>query len=378
MKVDEAKEDLRIGIQEQASSSKPVSGGKLNAPVSPKDDGHKQKMDMLSLSGQVFRPAFNAPVLPVQVRLNFGSKDSDGSFSSPEQVLKHLVSESATSNDVVAASGVPSAMHAVSGMAGVGKTTALIGISHDADLRKHFSDGILYMSLGAEASEETIVSELDYIMQATGATTRAEKVKSTSSLVEAVSIATIWFSVRRILFLVDDIRAFPGRPERYLPDLKGVLRECPESRMAISTRNVTIAANLGSHVDFGARELRGRVSIAIFSSHAVPSANRDCPGPIIRFNNGQCQNVLGILDLCSGLPIALALTGKAVASRVASGLNFEYACRTYLEELSEEINLGASVLEAAIDFSLRAVAEKIETVPTYSILFKKCTGVFVC
>lgn len=60
----------------------------------------------------------------------------------------------------------------------------------------------------------------------------------------------------------------------------------------------------------------------------------------------------GILDLRSGLPIALSITGEAVSLRVSSGLPFEYGCQTYLEELSAEMYPGASFLDAAVRVSL--------------------------
>lgn len=57
------------------------------------------------------------------------------------------------------ARGASSSVHGVSGMAGVGKTTALIGIGHDPKTQAHFVDGILYMSLGAAATEESVANE---------------------------------------------------------------------------------------------------------------------------------------------------------------------------------------------------------------------------
>lgn len=68
----------------------------------------------------------------------------------------------------------------MSGMAGVGKTTARIELGHDAKIREHFKDGVLFMSLGAEATAMKITGELDEIMRMTGATTSAAKVKKIS------------------------------------------------------------------------------------------------------------------------------------------------------------------------------------------------------
>ncbi len=50
----------------------------------------------------------------------------------------------------------------------------------DEDIRKHFSDGIHYMSLGKGATVETVVSEIASIMRATGANEIVDSVENSS------------------------------------------------------------------------------------------------------------------------------------------------------------------------------------------------------
>lgn len=71
----------------------------------------------------------------------------------------------------------------------MGKTTALKGLGHDADIEDNFKDGVLFTSLGAEATVEKLNEELVEIMCATGATSSATEVSSSSSLENAVSKA---------------------------------------------------------------------------------------------------------------------------------------------------------------------------------------------
>lgn len=112
------------------------------------------------LPAERFRPAFNAPALLPNIRLDFDCKDGKGQVSTPEGKLRQSVYVSTNTKNVTVARGAMSPVHGVSGMAGVGKTTALIGLGHDTEFRKHFTDGVLYMSLGAAATVEHVACEL--------------------------------------------------------------------------------------------------------------------------------------------------------------------------------------------------------------------------
>lgn len=153
------------------------------------------------------------------------------------------------------------------------------------------------------------------------------------------------------MFLVDDVWPSAARCEGYLPDIQGILSGSPNSRIAISTRSRDIAAKIGSYVDFGARDPQRPVSLTIFMSHAVPST---------RTGDQECGHVRDIIDLCAGLPIALAVAGTGVAYNISRGLGFQCSCRTYLEEVSKELHSGASFLGAVIEHSLRTLEEQLE------------------
>lgn len=109
-----------------------------------------------------------------------------------------------------------------------------------------------------------------------------------------------------------------------------------------------IALKTGSQVDFGAREPEGDVAVSIFMSHGLPG---------IEFCNDHVEAARGILGLCAGLPIALAVTGDAVSFRVHVGLRFQTACEKYLELLSESVVSGLHVLDAAISLSLDSLQD---------------------
>lgn len=156
--------------------------------------------------------------------------DVDGKFVAPEATLKSLVLISTSSRPVTVARGASSAtgaqlaVHGVSGLAGVGKTVGLNAPGHDVDIKNHFVDGVLYMSVGATATAGHLTRELCKIMRVSGASTSTEEVQSSKSLADAVSNAAVWFHGRRILFLIDDNWPTTTNPEGYLPDLIGLLQ----------------------------------------------------------------------------------------------------------------------------------------------------------
>lgn len=275
-----------------------------------------------------------------KVCLDFESREPGGSFSAPEAVLKSYVLLSA--RHVTAASGAPHPVHGASGMAGVGNSIALIALGHDGGIRAHFIDGVLYMAIGVTATVGDVAKELEKIMRFTGATTNAGKVQLSTSLADVVSIAAIWFQGKQILFLIDDIWPNAAGPLGYLTELEGLLQGIQESRIAISTRSLQIAAKVGSQVDFAARDPSGPTSVAMLTAHAAPAQ------PL---SKGDLEAAQGILDLCAGLPFALSIVVEAVFLRVSAGFTFEYAC----QGVSGEMYPGTSFLDAAIGVSLSSL-----------------------
>lgn len=324
--------------------------------ASLKVDDLKEFIQEHVMPSEKFRPAFNAPLLAGNIHLDFESKDANGNYFAPEGSLKSCVFISTGPRHVTVArgarlkSGRHNPVHGVSGMAGVGKTVALIGLGHDEDIQNHFTDGVLYMSIGANATLGHVITELWKIMSVTGATTSAQAVKSSKSLADAIAVASVWFHGKRLLFLIDDIWPSETNPEGYLADLQGLLQGSPDSRMALSTRSVEIAKKGGSHVDFGARDHCGPTSLAIFLAHALPD---------IQPTDHLLDSSRSVLVLCAGLPISLSIAGAAVALCMSSEDDFDDACQTYLKNIQTQISLhpGKSFLDNAIQLSLAALEE---------------------
>ncbi len=73
---------------------------------------------------------------------------------------------SKSSSTVTAAAGVMA--YGVVGMAGVGKTVALLGLASDREIHDRFPDGILFMALGQGATLQSVIGELKKIVVLTG------------------------------------------------------------------------------------------------------------------------------------------------------------------------------------------------------------------
>ncbi len=113
------------------------------------------------------------------------------------------------------------------------------------------------MRFGRDATVAHVIREISKIMTLTGATGTAEKAKSSASIADAVDIAVMWFKGKVCLYLVDDLWPAKHLPDGYFQDLCQLVRGCERSRMAISTRSLSIAKKAGCPVKFETREPRG-------------------------------------------------------------------------------------------------------------------------
>ncbi len=110
-------------------------------------------------SKEVYRSAICIPSFSHAVNLDFETRDVEGQFVTPEGVLKHKILSSISAEAAAGATGQLYPAQGVVGMAGVGKTIALQGLASDRDICQRFPDGIPYISLGQEATDQTTVQE---------------------------------------------------------------------------------------------------------------------------------------------------------------------------------------------------------------------------
>lgn len=189
----------------------------LNSNIKIDEMGSKliRRMDRISLSTEEYCAESNVPPPEHDLCIDFANQDERGNYCTPEGELRSAVLSSTTPSSVVTAHGAPdeeaytSRVHGVSGMAGVGKTIALIEIGRDEAVRSLLNDGVLLIRLGAEVTEKLIIERLAEIMRVTGAKNSAAAVQEKIKLADAVSGAARWFRGRCNLFLVDDVWPTP-------------------------------------------------------------------------------------------------------------------------------------------------------------------------
>lgn len=290
-----------------------------------------------------YRYGTNVPPLPENVHLDFNSRDETGAFCTPEGSFRSMLLSSASLSTV----------HVVSGMAGVGKTAILCALGHDPLVQQHFPDGILFMSLGADASEGHVVQSLSKIMSVTGSMHIASEVQRMIQLPPAIEFAANWFQEKRVLFLIDDIWPTNSKVEGFLPDLKGILEKSPNSCIAASTRIRPIGARIGSHFEVEARDPRSHAAISMFMMNVTARSSLT----FAEFDM-QLPAVRGIIALCAGLPVALAVTGRGVSSYLEVGLGWDRACSMYLADLQRAKSIGHTILGALVSLSLEYVEHK--------------------
>lgn len=137
-----------------------------------------------------YSPADNVPPNPARLTLDYDSMET------PKGKLKAAV--------FVQSSGKTIGIFA-SGRGGVGKTCALRGLTTDPDVKEKFLDGTLYVPLGNDATEATVIKGVETIVDLTGNGRLAQRLRSLKSVEEATNKAAIWFKGRKCLFLIDDI-----------------------------------------------------------------------------------------------------------------------------------------------------------------------------
>lgn len=217
--------------------------------------------------------------------------------------------------DDYAASGVNGAANAtnrssylaaVSGMSGVGKTCALRGLGYLDDIWRRFANGIFFLSLGQDASASGVLLFVADVVEYLGNNVRAREIRGCSAVSDAVRRAGIELRGLSCLFLVDDVWPTPSSSAGHLEDLEHLVDSCERSRIVFSTMDKRIARRAGGCVvSFGVRsEMVSRrmlLSYAGFDESEVDSLTTEAT-----------ESLQYALDICGGLPVSLAATGRLV------------------------------------------------------------------
>jgi NB-ARC domain len=141
----------------------------------------------------------------VAAALSGGAK----SVSDPERATTVGVS-AVSSFDRVARDrrGESPAVFSVDGGGGVGKTTLLLLVAHDARVRSKF-DYILFLALGKDATEASVVSDISNRVEASGGGALAAKIRvvpaGEEQVQQVVNLTRPWLAKRSVLLFLDNV-----------------------------------------------------------------------------------------------------------------------------------------------------------------------------
>jgi NB-ARC domain len=304
-----------------------------------------------------FTPHFDKPRNPLGVVLNLGS----------DETLEGKVKAAVLRRDDDCVGAVGSA-----GMGGVGKTCALKGIACDDDISSRYVGGVYYMTVGKNATPELVVQKLAALVKYSGgrklgakmeasvtvddgeteaASTSTEAVEA-GPVCKAATLAASWFAGQCCLFICDDIWETDDNKTGYFDDLC-MLVDSEDGRLAqsgscllFSTRNHEIGdlADAG-RVEFSAREPRGAEAQGMLCAHAKLTKEAMCGS-----NDDGRAAFEFVLDQCAGLPLALAVAGRAIAESVARTVG--HTAAGALQEFGNDLRETSNVRLLIDDFRL--------------------------
>ena len=261
-----------------------------------------EKLKGFAQQNDIFRPdTSSVPKLRAPVYLDFSNENTmEGKLKAG--LLESINRPAPQTQNVY---GHVTAVVSVSGMGGVGKTTALIGLAQDPDVQKTFSSGgIYFLVVGKEATQTKLVADLKEIVRRSGGGRVAERIDNNGSLESAVTTTSSWFSGRQALFILDDIWETTHNMG-YYESLVGLLDDSPKSHILLSTRSATIARKTSSRIEFEPRQVTGSDSRGMFLASAELNET------VILENN--CEKPLQqVLQLCGGVPLMLSIAGAQI------------------------------------------------------------------
>ena len=259
-----------------------------------------EKLKGFAQQNDIFLPDISSiPNLRVPVYLDYSNENTmEGKLKA--ELLKSISRPTPKTQNVY---GHVTAVVSVSGMGGVGKTTALIGLAQDQDVQKAFSSGgIYFVVVGKDAAPTKLVADLKEIVRRSGGERLAEGIDNNGSLESAVSTTSLWFAARQALFILDDIWETPSNQLGHYEALAGLLDDSSKSHILISTRSATIAHKTSTRVEFEPRKVTGSDSRGMFLASAGLNETL--------ILEGNCEKPLQhVLELCGGVPLMLSIAG---------------------------------------------------------------------
>ena len=306
-----------------------------------------------------FVPDFSSiPNVRVPVHLDFSTTDTvEGKLKAT--LLDNVKRSSSNAHNVRAH---VTAVVGVAGMGGVGKTTALIGLANDPDVRETFSTGgIYFIVVGMDATPEKLVANLKKIVRGSGGVEESEEIDSTGSLEIAVQTTSSWFAGRKALFILDDLWQTSSNEMGYFNELIRLLDDSVDSHLLISTRSSIIASKTSGIIEFKPREIAGSEARKMFLASASLDESL--------FLERSCEELLQkILGLCGGVPLKLSNAGAQVRRRRGTPIASLKRLLSSLQGsslLEKQPEHYPSSFDQEVEASISTIADALDTLEEY-------------
>ena len=240
---------------------------------------------------------------------------------------------------------------ALTGLPGVGKTALALSLAYDEDIIKHFSDGILWASLGQSAN---LMLVLDKWCQTMGLSSQeiAGLPEDERSLALHDAIGS-----KYILMIIDDVWSIE---DALLFNIGGI--NCAR---VFTTRLPDVAAQITPQNRIQVNELNQASSLQLLSQLAPEAIAADETG------------ARHLLETVGGLPLAVQLIGNYLRIQSTGGKRRIDAALQKLQDAGQRLSLAESVspleahpslsrrsaisLNIIIEISVRALTEEQQT-----------------
>jgi hypothetical protein len=194
-----------------------------------------------------------------------------------------------------------------------------MAIACHPEVIRQFSGGIYFMRVGKDATPDYVVALLTDIVKESGGTRLAADVSACSTVLEAAAKTASWFARedKRCLLVCDDLWETNVRKTGFFPDFVRLVDK-PETatschRLLFSSRNHDIGRfSQACRVYFSPLDSHGTEAIVMLCVHCR-SAKFPPRGIAAR------EDFDVVLGRCAGLPLALAVAGRAIAEHVDMG-----------------------------------------------------------
>lgn len=229
----------------------------------------------------------------------------------------------------------------VHGWPGVGKSTTVARLAHDADIMQHFTDGVLWVSLGESPDLAAELSRWAETLGIGGDKSQVRTIEDISTLLIAA------LRDKQMLLIIDDV----WQVEHF----KAIRVAGTQCRMLVTTRLLEVAIALASSADDIYRlpvltEASGLELLKKLTPQTV-----DC-------YEEEARQLVNNLE---GLPLAIHVAGKLLAAENQMGWG--------ITELLSDLRQGANLLHADAPSDMLVAGR--DTSPTVAALLARSTDV---